>query len=108
MLAATGVAFALLQGACLVADQDVGGGHPFLRPGSGERPGVVATPGEVDRLAAEARACEPGLAYSGPPFVAFVAGRRPPGDQPDGFITEHAERNAGQQRRREQDLPVCP
>ena len=108
VVATAGVAFVLVQGVWLLADQEVDGGHPFLRAGSGERPGVIATPAEVDRLVAVARDCDYTRAYPYAPYIAFLAGRRPPADQPDGFITMHAERHADKEHQRGLDRPTCP
>ncbi|HEX2103508.1 MAG TPA: hypothetical protein VHF51_07640 [Solirubrobacteraceae bacterium] len=52
--------------------------------------GRVATGAEVERQAARARRCPPGVPFSGPPFIAFVARRQMPGGQPDQFLPAHS------------------
>jgi hypothetical protein len=66
---------------------------PFIYPSS-ERGAWrrVATEAEVERQAAAARRCPAGVAYSGDPFVAFVARRPMPDGQPDEFLPEHSSR----------------
>jgi hypothetical protein len=44
----------------------------------------------VDREVAAARRCPAGVAYSGQPYVAFIARRRMPGDEPDQFLMQNA------------------
>ncbi|MDQ6776441.1 MAG: hypothetical protein M3071_09555, partial [Actinomycetota bacterium] len=66
------------------------------------------SPAAVDNAVAAARRCPPGLAYSGAPFIAFLADRRMPGDQPDVFIVGSAPLNAPFARRADADTPRCP
>ncbi len=41
---------------------------------------------ETRTAVAQARACPPNVAYAGQPFIAYLAGRAMPDDQPDQFI----------------------
>ncbi len=66
------------------------------------------SPALVDRAVRAARRCPPGEAYSGDAYIAFLADRRMPGDQPDLFITANAPVDAGFARRAEADRPRCP
>jgi hypothetical protein len=67
-----------------------------------------ASPATVDRLTRAARACPPGRAYGGAPYIAFLARRRAPGHQADTFITAAAPINARFARRAAADVPTCP
>lgn len=79
-------------------------GNPFLsRP-----PGQELSDEGVRQAAARARACPPGVPYSGSPFVAFVAGRQLPADQPDQFIVAKAATHFDLQERIIRARPGCP
>jgi len=97
---------AAVQGVALMADTKAG--FPFLRPFSGPAWGVAMTEEQVDAAVARARACDPALATSAAPYVAFLAHRRPPGQQPDGFITVRAPVLHDVADEIRGDLPVCP
>jgi hypothetical protein len=83
-------------------------------PGLLERPvsridlGWLQDDGQVAASVRAARACPPGTSYSGSPYLAFVAGRRMPGGQPDQFITSAAEVHAGLRRAAQADKARCP
>ena len=81
------VAAALLlvcvQAASFVAGPDDPG--LFLRPFSA-RGHVWTNADATARAVAAARRCPQGVAYSGQPFIAFVARRRMPGGEPDQFL----------------------
>jgi hypothetical protein len=64
--------------------------RPFTRPLADSGPARKLSPAEVDAAVAAIRACPSGSATNGPPFLAFAAGRRIAGDQPDQFILQHA------------------
>jgi hypothetical protein len=64
----------------------IDGPHLFLRPGSGPSYGVTLTKDEVAAAVRVARACPAGIPHSGTPFVAFVARRSMPADQPDQYL----------------------
>jgi hypothetical protein len=98
---------ALAQSASLVLDPS--NPRPFHRPASAS-PGWKAdfTRAEMDRLVAAARRCPAGAAYTGPPLVAFLAGRRVPGDQPDAFIVSRASLHRAVLARVRADSPRCP
>lgn len=81
--------------------------RPFLRPGaSGLGPALQSE--DVRREEVRARRCPPRLPYSGPPYLAFVAERRMPASQPDGFLTLESSRLTDVLERVEADRPRCP
>jgi hypothetical protein len=86
VLAACGLLFMLAQSASLMlSPRDP---EPFLRAGSSKIGWAVGLDRpEMRRAVRDARACPPSSFYAGTPLVAFAAGRRVRGDQPDGFIT---------------------
>jgi hypothetical protein len=84
------VAFAVAQGIALVASPDIEGAHLFLRPGSSPGYGITMSRDEVDAAVRVARACPAGVPYSGTPFIAFVADRPMPADQPDQYLAQLA------------------
>ncbi|MDO8210771.1 hypothetical protein [Conexibacter sp. CPCC 206217] len=105
-LAAVAILFGVLQvGSLLVAPDDRG---IFTRPLAASGPQRQLTPSEVDVAVAAIRACPPQRATSGPPFLAFAAGRRIAGDQPDQFILAHAAVLARFQAEADADQPRCP
>jgi hypothetical protein len=83
---------ALESGSLLVSPDDP---RPFIRPFSRTAHERKLSSGELRALVDKARRCPRGTAYSGDPYVAFVAKRAMPGDQPDQFIISHAETHAG-------------
>jgi hypothetical protein len=54
------------------------------------------------------RACPPGVATGAAPYLAFAAGRRIAGDQPDQFIVANAPRLARFRVAAARDAPLCP
>jgi hypothetical protein len=104
-LAAVAVGLMALQtGSLLVTPRDPG---LFARPLSRAAPGEALSDDGVAAAVAAARRCPPGVADSGPPYVAFVAGRRVPADQPDGFVLTFAPIHAAA-RARAAAGPRCP
>jgi Dolichyl-phosphate-mannose-protein mannosyltransferase len=100
------VALLLAQSAALLlSPQDP---RPFTRPGSDNANGRVLSDGGVRAVIAKARVCPPGVAYTGPPYLAFAADRRMPGDQPDEFIVNESERLRAFRRHAVADQPRCP
>jgi hypothetical protein len=99
-------ALALAQSASLVATPE----HPrvFARPFSALAYDRPLSDAEVAAAVRRARACPPGVAYSGAPYLAFAAGRRMPGDQPDTFLLAHARIHAAKARAAAADVPRCP
>lgn len=83
-------------------------GMPFLRPGLNAGWGIELTPEQVDAAVAAARACDPRLASSSSAYVTFLAHRRPPGNQPDGFLPAHAAVLAPVLSEVLADRPLCP
>ena len=80
----------------------------YGRPFAASAPGWVLGAGAVHRRVVVARACPHGAAYSGPPYLAFLAGRRMPGDQPDQFILLHASTYRSVAASAGRDEPRCP
>jgi hypothetical protein len=81
-------ALALVQvGSLLASPSDP---DAFVRPLAASGPARALSPDEVDAAVAAIRRCPAAHAYGGPPYLAFAAGRRIAGDQPDQFILQHA------------------
>lgn len=104
--AAAVLAFLLAQSASILV-------HPAdpwvaVRPFAASGLRWSASPSAVDREVAAARRCPPGVAYSGSPYIAFLADRRMPGLQPDLFIIRHSRADAPFAARAARDRPVCP
>jgi hypothetical protein len=78
------------------------------RPGAASGLAWTAGPSNVDHLVKSAQACPAKQAYPGAPYIAFLAGRRLPGDQPDTFMIQHATANATFAHRAAADTPTCP
>jgi hypothetical protein len=99
-----------LLGAVEIGSLLVSPGDPVLygRPLAKSAPGRVLGPAAVDRRVTAARACPAGEAYSGPPFLAFLARRRMPDDQPDQFILLHASTYHRLRDAAGRDQPRCP
>jgi hypothetical protein len=102
---AAAVLWALQIGSLLAAPEDP---RLFARPLAASGPAWTMSPAEVDREVVALRACPPGVASSGPPYLAFAASRRIAGAQPDQFIVENAEVLARFRRAAERDQPRCP
>ena len=82
--------------------------RPFTRPDASGGFGPTLETDQVKAEVARAGRCDPVAAFSGPPYLAFVAGRRMPGGQPDGFLTAESSRLGDVRARVASDLPVCP
>jgi hypothetical protein len=82
--------FTFVQSASLLASPTTA--SPFLYPTS-ERGawGRAGSEAQVRLQVAEAAACPPGVAYGGPPFLALLAERSMPDDQPDQFLPSRSE-----------------
>jgi hypothetical protein len=108
-LRAAGAALVLLllaqSASLLLSPEDP---RPFTRPGSANANGRVLGDAGVRAAVARARACPPGAAYSGPPYLAFAADRRMPGNQPDEFLVNEAARLRAFRDRAVADQPRCP
>jgi hypothetical protein len=63
---------------------------------------------QVEAAVARARRCPPAAAYSGPPYFAYLAHRRMPGNQGDPFIIQHAPADARFLAAASDDQPRCP
>lgn len=99
-------AFVLVQSASLVASPNTN--TPFLYPSS-ERGawGRAASEADVEAAAAKARTCPPGVPFAGPPFLAFLADRPMPDDQPDQFLPSRSEDLKDVQARIDAVQPRC-
>jgi hypothetical protein len=105
----------VIAGAAVLALLQVGSllvrpGDPalFTRPLAASGGGRELSPAQVDAAVARIRACPPNVATSGPPFLAFAAGRRIAGDQPDQFILAHAPALGRFRAAADRDQPRCP
>ena len=78
------------------------------RPGAESGLAWSASPTIVDRAVSEARRCPSSVAYSGPPYIAFLASRAMPGNQPDLFMLKNARDDANFANRAATDQPRCP
>lgn len=81
---------------------------PFLRAGSKPAWAVLMTGPELRSAVAAARACPPGVPYSGPPLIALAAGRPMPGEQADSFIVTRAATLSSFHRRMQAASHLCP
>jgi hypothetical protein len=84
-----GLLFTFVQSASLLASPNTA--SPFVYPGS-ERGawGRAQDTAQVEAQVAKAEACPAGIPYEGPPFLAFLAHREMPDDQPDQFLPAHS------------------
>jgi hypothetical protein len=105
--AVAAVAFTLAQSASLLASTPTAAPfvHPFASRGAW---GQTAPEAEVERQAAAARRCPPGVPFSGHPLIAFVADRPMPAGQPDQYLPFHSTALADVRARVEADVPRCP
>ncbi len=106
-------AVVLLLGALLLAQTVsllVSPGDPAIATRPFARAGLRWTESRaaVARSVAAARRCPARLAYSGDPWIAFLADRRMPGEQPDLFILAGAREDRAFALRAAQDRPLCP
>lgn len=95
-----------LQSASLLLSPDDPG--LFARPFSALAYQHTLSGEGVAAAVARARACPPEIAYSGPPYLAFMAGRSMPAGQPDPFILERAQAHAIKRSAARADEPRCP
>ncbi len=106
LAAAAALALLVAQAASLLAAP----GDPvlFTRPLAASGPARVLSDGAVARAAAAIRRCPAGSTYSGPPYLAFVAGRDIAGRQPDQFMIANAANLARFRRAVQADRAICP
>jgi len=105
-LAAT-AAVALLAaqaGSLLVAPDDP---VLFARPFVADGPARGLSDAEVQRAVQAIRRCPAGSTYSGPPYLAFVAGRAIAGGQPDQFMIDNAANLERFRRAVQADPAIC-
>lgn len=88
-IALGGLLFTFAQSASLLTSSTTT--TPFLYPTS-ERGawGRADDEAHVEAKVAQAEACPPRVPYDGPPFLAFLARRSMPDDQPDQFLPAHS------------------
>ena len=98
--------FVLAQSASLILSPNTN--TPFLYPSS-ERGawGRAGSEGDVKREVAKAERCPPGVPFGGPPFLAFLADRPMPDDQPDQFLPSRSAHLADVQKRIDAVQPRC-
>ena len=105
IVAAAALALAVAQTASLlISPHDP---SLFTRPFAASGPARVLSDAQVQRTAEQIRRCPPGTAYPGPPYLAFVAGRRPAGGQPDQFMIANAPNLARFRRATGADPAIC-
>jgi hypothetical protein len=85
-------------------------GSPWVakRPGASSGLAWTASPATVDRMVSAAHRCPHSVAYSGAPYLAFLAARRMPGNQPDLFMVQNAPVDSAFAARAARDEPRCP
>jgi hypothetical protein len=110
-LAIAGVAalfvFTFAASASLLASPDTR--SPFLFPTSERNAwGRTGSDAVVRAEVAKAGACPPGVPYGGPPFLAFLADRPMPDDQPDQFLPSRSTALKDVQARIDAVQPRCP
>jgi hypothetical protein len=103
---AIAVAFTVAQSASLI----IAPRHsvPFLRAFSRPAWAILMTRGQLLAAVAKARACPPGVPYSGPPLLALAARRPMPAGQPDQFIITHSRELAAFAAQIAAVPKVCP
>jgi hypothetical protein len=106
VVALVAAALAVAQTASLLAAPD--DPNLFRHPFSGAYYARIVSPAEVHARVARARRCPAGVAFSGPPYIAFAAGRRMPGGQGDPFILNRAGVHAQRVATARRDRPRCP
>ena len=80
----------------------------FRHPFAGAYYQRILGDGAVRRAVGVAQRCPPNAPFAGPPFLAFVAHRRLPGNQGDPFIVHHAAVHDAQSRQIARDSDRCP
>jgi len=105
-VAPVALAFTLAQSLSLVLSPHTA--TPFIYPSS-ERGawGRDSDAAQVRAAVARAAACPPGVAYSGPPFIALLAHRAMPDDQPDQFLPSRSTHLAEVQKAIDAVQPRC-
>lgn len=106
--AVTAIGFVLLlaQTASLFLAPE--GARPFLRPDASVGLGPTLQTPAVEAEVRRARPCPPGVAYSGDPYLAFLAGRPMPANQPDGFLSAESSELGDVLAEIVADQPRCP
>ncbi|WP_028062657.1 hypothetical protein [Solirubrobacter soli] len=100
------LAFTLVQSLSLVLQPRTA--TPFIYPTSQRGAwGRDSDTAQVKAAVAKAVACPPGVVYSGPPFIAFLADRKMPDDQPDQFLPSRSTRLADVQKAMDAVQPRC-
>jgi 4-amino-4-deoxy-L-arabinose transferase-like glycosyltransferase len=105
-IAVLALAFTFSQTVSLVASPH--NPEPFLRPGSSPAWEIAMTSEQLHAAVKAARACPPRVPFSGPPLIAFVAGRSMPAGQPDQYLVTHARTVASVKARVAAAGRLCP
>jgi hypothetical protein len=105
-IAPLALAFTLAQSLSLVLSPNTA--TPFIYPGSQRGAwGRDSDERQVEAAVAKAESCPRGVVYAGPPFVALLAHRAMPDDQPDQFLPSHSPKLADVQKRMDAVQPRC-
>jgi hypothetical protein len=105
-VAPVALAFTLVQSLSLVLESRTA--TPFIYPTSQRGAwGRDSDTAQVEAAVAKAEACPPGVVYAGPPFIAFLADRRMPDDQPDQFLPSRSTHLADVQKAMDAVQPRC-
>jgi len=105
-IAPIALAFTLAQSLSLVLSPNTA--TPFIYPGSHRGAwGRDSDAAQVEAAVAKAEACPPGVVYGGPPFIALLAHRAMPDEQPDQFLPSRSTHLADVQKAMDAVQPRC-
>ncbi len=105
-VAPVALAFTLAQSLSLVLSPNTA--TPFIYPTSQRGAwGRDSDTEQVEAAVAKAEACPPGVVYAGPPFIALLAHRAMPDDQPDQFLPSRSTHLADVQKAIDAVQPRC-
>ena len=105
-IAPVALAFTLAQSLSLVLSPNTA--TPFIYPTSQRGAwGRDSDTKQVEAAVAKAEACPPGVVYAGPPFIALLAHRAMPDDQPDQFLPSRSTHLADVQKAMDAVQPRC-
>src|SRR4051812_32110661 len=105
-VAPVAIAFTLAQSLSLVLEPHTA--TPFIYPTSQRGAwGRDSDTKQVEAAVAKAEACPRGVVYAGPPFIALLAHRAMPDDQPDQFLPSRSTHLADVQKAIDAVEPRC-
>ena len=105
-IAPIALAFTLAQSLSLVLSPNTA--TPFIYPSSQRGAwGRDSDAAQVEAAVAKAEACPPGVVYGGPPFIALLAHRAMPDEQPDQFLPSRSTHLADVQKAMDAVQPRC-